>query len=110
MLPANLKHVYICADRVDFRKRWNGLLAESYRLGLNPYSGDLIVFVKRDKRQLVAICGDERGLMLFSRRFEGGSLKFIFDESLKEITRAELLLWFEGTHFTILHKVKPWKT
>jgi hypothetical protein len=67
--------VVICYHKVDFRKRWNGLLGECQRLGVDPYAGDVVMFIKRDRRQLVAMCGDDRGLYIFARRFEGGSLK-----------------------------------
>jgi hypothetical protein len=75
MLPSEVRRVVIFYHKVDFRKRWNGLLGECQRLGFDPYAGDVVMFIKRDRRQLVAMCGDDRGLYIFARRFEGGSLK-----------------------------------
>jgi hypothetical protein len=54
----------LCYHKVDFRKRWNGLLGECQRLGFDPYAGDVVMFIKRDRRQLVAMCGDDRGLYI----------------------------------------------
>lgn len=88
----------MCEKMVDFRKQWNGLLGEAERLGFDPYAGDLVVFVKRDRRQLRALCGDEKGLYLFSRRFEGGVFSFSFSEGgTKKMSRSCLESWFEGS-------------
>jgi len=108
MLPDKIRRIIICGHTVDFRKQWNGLLAECRKLGFNPYEGDVMLFVKRDKRGIRVICGDDKGLMIFSRRFEGGCLQHVFG-SQKSITRSELALWFAGAKYTIERKVKPWR-
>ena len=109
MLPDNIRRVIICGTKVDFRKQWNGLLAESKKRGYDPYDGDLLLYVRRDKSQVRAICGDSKGLFLFSRRFEGGSIPFTFSDSNQKISLNELRLWFAGSRFTIHSQVKPWK-
>jgi hypothetical protein len=38
------------------------LLAETYGLGADPYNGDCVLFVKRDRTQLRAVVGDGVGL------------------------------------------------
>ena len=67
MLPVTLRRVLLAEHRVDFRKRFDGLLAEAYRVGAQPYDGDCIVF------------GDELAARELIRR-----------EQLHEITIAEL--------------------
>jgi hypothetical protein len=109
MFPCRISRLILHSGKIDFRKQWNGLLQEARRLGFDPYAGEMVVFVKRDKTQLRAICGDEKGLYLFSRRFEGGSLKFLFSDSQTSITEAELALWFEGAQFSIHRHVKSWR-
>jgi len=108
MFPTNLKRLVVCQGVVDFRKQWNGLLDESERLGFNPFEGDLIAFVKRDKRQLRAICGDDKGLYLFSRRFEGGCFWFEFSQGAESISRKDLTRWFEGSQL-ITKDVSSWR-
>ncbi len=107
MLPVTIRRVFMAQHRVDFRKQLNGLLGESYQVGANPYQGDCVVFVKRDQTQLRALVGDEVGLYLVSRRFEGGRLRallaFADNPCTKSITTAELSLLLEGASFTI-HK------
>lgn len=113
MLPSLIRRVLIAEYKTDFRKRFDGLLGEAYRLGADPYAGDCVVFLKGDHTQLRALAGDQLGLYLVCRRFEGGSLrtKFVFarEPSCSSITMAELALLFEGASFTIHRRVKAWK-
>jgi hypothetical protein len=109
MLPTGIRRIVMFSGHVDFRKQCNGLLAEARRLGFEPYDGQMLVFVRRDKRQLRAIVGDDIGLYLLTRRFEGGCLKFDFDKRLKDLTQAELLMWLEGAHFSVHKTAKPWR-
>jgi len=113
MLPVTIQRVYLARHRVDFRKRFDGLLAESYRLGADPYSGDCVLFVKRDHTQLRAVVGDAVGLYLISRRFEGGRLRQLLDfaaePSAKTITSAELSLLLEGATFTVHRRARAWR-
>ncbi len=75
MLPFHPKRLVIARHRLDYRKHWDGMLGECYRIGFDPYDGDCVVFVKRDRTQLRALAGDARGLFLVARRFDGGSLE-----------------------------------
>ena len=113
MLPSLIRRVLVAHYRVDFRKRFDGLLGESYRLGADPYAGDCIVFLKKDHTQLRALTGDKLGLYLVCRRFDGGSLKanfnFVRDPTCVNITMAELSLLFEGASFTVHKRVKEWR-
>ena len=113
MLPVNVRRVFLARHRVDFRKRFDGLLGEAYQLGADPYDGDCILFVKRDRTQLRAIVGDALGLYLICRRFEGGRLDgllaFAENPLLKKISIAELSLLLEGATFTISKRAAPWR-
>ena len=109
MLPLTISRVILVYEHLDFRKQWNGLLSEARKLGFEPYDGDMVVFVKKDRTQIRGICGDGKGLYLISRRFEGGRLRFLFGKGKKEISLAELSLWLSGTHFTIHRTVRNWK-
>jgi hypothetical protein len=42
MLPVTVRRVLMAQHRVDFRKRFDGLLAEAYRIGADPYGGDCV--------------------------------------------------------------------
>jgi hypothetical protein len=113
MLPVTVRRVFFAQHRVDFRRQLDGLLAEAYRLGANPYNGDCVLFVKRDRTQLRAIVGDDLGLYLVTRRFEGGRLHtllaFAEQPSAKTLSSAELSLLLEGAHFTVHRRVQAWR-
>lgn len=113
MLPVTIRRVFLAQHRVDFRRRFDGLLAESYRMGANPYDGDCVLFVKRDHTQLRALVGDAVGLYLICRRFDGGCLKrqltFSKDPAATHISSAELSLLLEGAAFTIQGRVPSWR-
>lgn len=110
MLPVTIRRVFLAQHRVDFRKQLNGLLGEAYRLGAEPYDGDCVVFVKKDQTQLRALVGDEVGLYLVSRRFEGGRLRallsFADNPSANTISSAELSLLLEGASFTVHRRAR----
>ena len=42
MLPSLIRRVLIAQHRADFRKRFDGLLGEAYRLGADPYAGEVV--------------------------------------------------------------------
>lgn len=113
MLPVTIRRVLLAQHRVDFRKGLDGLLAEAFRLGAQPYDGDCVVFVKRDQTQLRALVGDGVGLYLVSRRFEGGRLRFLMafaaQPTANTITAAELSMLLEGAGFTVHARAKAWR-
>ena len=112
MISVPIRRVFLARHRVDFRKRFDGLLADARALGANPYEGDCVLYVKKDHTQLRVVLGDAVGLYLICRRFEGGRLRsllgFSDTQSSQEITLAELSLLLEGASFTIHKRAKPW--
>ena len=113
MLPMTIRRVMLAQHRVDFRRRFDGLLAEAYKLDADPYAGDCVLFVKRDYTQIRAIVGDPVGLYLVSRRFEGARLRKLWDfacaPEATTITTAELSLILEGASFTVHSRATPWR-
>lgn len=113
MLSVKVRRVFLARHRVDFRKRFDGLLAEAFQLGADPYDGDCVLFVKRDHTQLRAVVGDGVGLYLICRRFEGGRLRnlaaFAQQRSAAEISTAELSLLLEGASFTVHQRARAWR-
>jgi hypothetical protein len=113
MLSVKVRRVFLARHRIDFRKRFDGLLAEAFQLGADPYDGDCVLFVKRDHTQLRAIVGDGVGLYLVCRRFEGGRLRnlaaFVQQPCTTEISTAELSLLLEGASFTVHQRARAWR-
>ncbi len=114
MIPVTVRRVLLAEYRVDFRKRFDGLLAEAYRIGADPYDRDCVVFIKKDRTQIRALVGDGYGLYLVCRRFEGGSLrallKFAEELSARTVSTGELSLLLEGSSFTVHQKAKAWRS
>ena len=52
MLPCSVHRLIVAEYRVDFRRYFDGLLSEAYRLGYDPYAGDCVVFAKTDRTQI----------------------------------------------------------
>ena len=113
MLSVKVRRVFLARHRVDFRKRFDGLLAEAMQLGADPYDGDCVLFIKGDRTQLRAVVGDGVGLYLVCRRFEGGRLRdlaaFSAQPGAAEISTAELSLLLEGASFTVHQRARAWR-
>lgn len=88
-----------CAP-TDLRKGFDGLSAlvrES--LGQDPTSGDLFLFVSRNRIRAKVLLWDGTGLCVFAKRLEEGRFAALWerdDGRQIELTRAELELFLEG--------------
>lgn len=113
MIPVKVRRAFLAQHRIDFRKGMDGMLGEAYALGADPYSGDCVLFVKRDQRQLRALIGDAIGVYLVMRRFEGGRLRLLNSFTQRPqgmpITTGELSLLLEGARFTVHKRARPWR-
>jgi transposase len=84
----------------DLRKGFNGLsvlVRES--LGQDPTSGDLYLFVSRNRTRAKVLLWDGTGLCVFAKRLEEGRFAALWerdDGRQIELTRAELELFLEG--------------
>lgn len=103
------QRIWLAQHRVDFRKQHGGLLAESYKMGLDPFSGDVIIFIGRSRRMLKVLYADPTGLFVTAKLFTLETMKtrfkFISDPLAKDITAAELSLLLEGSRYVIEKKV-----
>ena len=100
-----IRRIFIVEHRVDFRKGHPGLLAESFRLGHDPYGGDLLIFVGKNRRSLKVLYADASGLWVSHKRFTVDAirtkLRFLSDPTATEITQAELAMIVEGAAYSI---------
>jgi transposase len=112
MFFANMKEIFIAQHTIDFRKGADGLLAECYKMEINPYKGECVIFVHKNLRKIKIIGGDEKGLWVLLRRFEGGAIKkifsFLLEPSFYQISQAELAMLLEGATFEVKAKVPAW--
>lgn len=109
MSLVQVRRVFLVEHGVDFRKWQNGLLAEAYRLKLDPYQGDLLVFIGRKKDRLKLLYADNTGLWACSKIFTLESIKtrfrFMSEPSCRSITTGELSMLLEGSAYELTKRV-----
>lgn len=103
---------WLARHRVDFRKQHQGLLAEAYKMGLDPFKGDIVIFVGRHRRRVKVLYADNTGFWVSTKLFTSESMKtnirFLTDPLCDSISEAELALLIEGTRYQIEKEVKKY--
>lgn len=103
--------VFAYAAPADLRKGYDGLSAlvrES--LQRDPTSGDLFVFVSRNRIRAKVLLWDGTGLCVFAKRLEQGRFAALWEraEGLQvELTSAELSLFLEGCELVGRRSLSP---
>ena len=114
MMSHTIREVYVAQHIVDFRKGAGALLAEAYAMNLDPYAGECVVFVHRNRTKIRVLGGDDVGIWLLERRFDEGKLememKFMNDPAITNISTAELAMLLEGNSFIVKKKSKKWRS
>lgn len=110
MMPAHRRQrIWLARHRVDFRKQHDGLLAEAFRLSLDPFAGDVVIFVGRHRRAIKVLYADPQGLWVSAKKFTMEAmktrLKFLTEPEVCSITHAELGMLIEGSAYTVQRKV-----
>ena len=105
--------IWLAEHRVDFRKQHQGLLAESYKMCLDPFKGDVVIFVGKNRRRIKVLYADSTGLLLTAKVFTLEAMKtelrFLAEPSCKSITQAELEMLIEGARYTVEKKVRQYE-
>jgi hypothetical protein len=104
ILSTRVRRCYLALHRVDFRLGHDGLTAQLFQLGLDPFAGDLVIFIGRHKNRLKVIYADDTGLWLATKRFTETMktrLRFLADPRCTEITQADLAMILEGAAYTV---------
>ncbi len=93
--------VYAYGAPVDMRKGFDGLSSLAEReLGRDPLSGDLFLFVSRNRRMAKVVFWDGTGLCVYSKRLEQGQFACLWREPAGQrlrLTVNELQLFLEGS-------------
>jgi transposase len=99
--------VYAFGAPTDLRKGFDGLSAlVSQGLGRDPLSGDLFVFVNRNRQRAKVLLWDGTGLCIYAKRLERGRFACLWREGRSaslQLTVSELALFLEGS--TLVGKV-----
>jgi hypothetical protein len=109
MLAHRSSRIWLARHRVDFRRHHDGLLAEAYKMALDPFAGDVLIFVGKHRRAIKLLYADSTGLWLSWKKFTVEAMKtsvpFLTDPSCQSITQAELAMLMEGSSYSIKKKV-----
>lgn len=97
----------------DMRKGFDGLygMVKSH-LDQDPLSGDLFLFVARNRKRAKVLLWDGTGLCLYAKRLEKGRFAKLWgggDTSQIELTMSELQLFMEGSRLVGKVPVSPEK-
>ena len=96
-LPRGLS-VYMFDEPVDMRKSFNTLSALVHQqMQREVTTGDLYLFVSRNRKRSKVLYFDGTGLCLFSKRIERGHFHAPWKMRRKELTLSELALFIEGS-------------
>lgn len=113
LITQNRQRVWLAQHRVDFRKQHNGLLAEAYKMSLDPFSGDVIIFIGKNRRRIKLLYADSTGVRVSAKVFTLEAMKtkfkFMFDPSCKMITSAELAMLMVGSKYKLEKKVSGYE-
>jgi len=113
IISTRVRRIFVVEHCVDFRKGHPGLLAEAFRLGRDPYAGDLLIFVGKNRRALKVLYADPSGLWVSHKQFPAGiiktKLRFLSDPTATEITQAELAMIIEGAAYSVQKRSMPYE-
>jgi transposase len=97
----------------DMRKGFDGLYGMvSSHLGQDPLSGDLFLFVARNRKRAKVLMWDGTGLCLYAKRLEKGKFAKLWageDSTTLQLTSSELALFLEGSKLVGKVPVSPEK-
>ena len=103
--------VYAYTAPSDLRKGFDGLSAlVSQKLDRDPLSGDLFLFVSRNRIRAKVLHWDGTGLCVYAKRLERGRFACLWERAENEplhLTIAELQLFLEGSHLVGKRPLSP---
>ena len=93
--------VYAYAGPVDMRKGYDGLYALiAAEKDLDPLSGDLYLFVSRNRIRAKVLLWDGTGLCIYAKRLEKGRFAPLWGDAgstTMRMTMSEMQLYIEGS-------------
>jgi len=103
--------VYAYTSPADLRKGYDGLSAlVTGELGHDALSGDLFLFVSRNRIRAKVLYWDGTGLCLYAKRLERGKFACLWTRGENEavrLTTTELSLFLEGSKLVGKMKLSP---
>ena len=112
LFDSNSTRIMLCATPTDMRKSFDGLAAlTKNQLGENPLSGDLFVFVNKNRTYLKLLYFEPSGYCLWAKKLEQGKFHFEFTPEGKiTMTSLQFKLMLEGWKESQFSKQKRYKS
>lgn len=112
MIGVNRKvQVFALGVPCDMRKQFDTLAAlVTGQMGRKLTSGDVFLFVAKNRRRAKLLYFDGTGLCLFAKRLEHGRFAAVWEASrgaTRELTMTELSLFLEGSLLVAKRNVSP---
>jgi transposase len=104
--------VYAYGEPCDMRKSFNALSGlVKQELGRDFFSGDVFLFVGKDRKKAKALFWDGTGLCLYAKRLTKGRFASLWKresgETPLELTVTELALFLEGSELVGRETLSP---
>jgi transposase len=94
-------------EPVDMRKSFDTLAAVvSMLMKRDVLTGDLFLFVSKDRKRSKVLYFDGTGMCLFAKRLDKGQFSAPWKRRRVEMTLSELALFIEGSE-AMLHPLSP---
>jgi transposase len=105
------RRVFACARPTDLRKGYDALAAlVEHEMGGSPLSGELYLFVSRNRERAKVLYWDGSGLCILMKRLERGRFACLWrrrEGELVKLSRAELALFLEGSEVVGRKRLVP---
>jgi transposase len=88
------KQVWVFMRSIDMRMSYDGLYGLMKSFHSNPLSGDLFLFLSKDRKKAKAMHWDGSGLVILMKRIERGRFADILARGT--MSMSEVSLFFEG--------------
>jgi transposase len=88
------KQVWVFMHSIDMRKSYDGLYGLIKSFHSNPLSGDLFLFISKDRKKAKALYWDGNGLVIWMKRLERGRFADVYSRG--SMSMSEVALFFEG--------------
>lgn len=98
------QQVFVFMQPVDMRKSFDSLYGLVRSFHSMPLSGDLFLFLSRDRTRAKALYWDGSGLVIWMKRMEKGRFAEVFSRG--RMSMSELQLFFEGS-LAVKQKLSP---
>ena len=110
-LPSTVR-IFLITEPTDMRKGFYTLADIIKRLGKDPLSGHLFVFLSRKCDRCKILCWNDGGYILWYKRLERGRFKkpdISKEQTEISISSVQLTMILEGIDFRTIKKSRRWK-